>query len=161
MKKKILYGFMPILGLFIFIGYLLMNPPLDTTSTMFFGSDNKTIIVPVGNKGFANIHNLDVVINGQSQPDDAKIQMLQTPEDAFSLSPDMGDKAIFKELGEVHLPPGTAIQKSLENDSEGIDAYGLTIRSESPIYDITISYRYLGIPYKEVYRGGSFASIQR
>ncbi len=75
-----------------------------------------------------------------------KIQIIQHPEDAFSLFFDAQENNVFKELEGYKLPTRTNVQKRLESDNSVL-AYGLTVHSKVPISFITIKYRYLGIPF--------------
>lgn len=148
LKGKLVYIIGAIVGLFIFIGYVFFNFPLDTGSATFHGSDNKIIVIPLGNKGITKIKDIDVVINEISNPDEAKIQIIHHPKGAFSLSFDVVEKNEFIELEGFNLPTGSGIQKRLASDNNTL-AYGLTVRSDVPIRNVTIKYRYLGIHYSE------------
>lgn len=148
MKKIVFYAFGAIFSLLLlFVGYLLMNPPLDTNSATFHSPDYKTIIIPIGNKGMSKITDIEVEINSQRKPNDSKIQVIDYPEGAFHLSFDT-EVNVFKELEGFKLPTGTNVQKRLDSNEQA-PGYGLTVRAEFPINHITMKYRYLGIPYSE------------
>ncbi len=58
MKKKLFYIIGAVTSFFIFIAYILFNPPLNTASWIFHGKENKMILIPMGNKGIAKIKNI-------------------------------------------------------------------------------------------------------
>ncbi len=151
MRGKFFFIVGAVISLFVFIGIWLCNPPLDAFSTIFHGSENKQIVIPIGNKGISEIKNIEVVINGNNKPDDAKILNILNIHhalEAFSLSSDVEDGEV-KELEEFHLPIGTAINKRLDPDNNDTISYGLKVSSKFPVNEVTIKYRYFGIQYSE------------
>lgn len=139
-----------IIGCLIFLIPILLflyNPPLDISPGIGYGKDNETILIPIGNKGITDIKNLEVNINGEEEPDDVKIQIIQHPDQAFSITLDVEDPSIFSEVEEVSLPKGTAVKENFEKNRI---AYAVTVVSKEPVDSLTINYRYLGVSYREI-----------
>ena len=151
MKKKFFYIMGAIICLSVFTGLLVFNPPLDASSSVFHDSDNKKIVIPIGNKGISEINNIEVLVNGNRKPDEAIIQIIHYPSGAFRLSTDIEDGEV-KALVDFNLPAGTGINKRLESENDDSLAYALTVSSNPPITEVTIKYRYFGVQFSESFR---------
>ncbi|MFE8697594.1 hypothetical protein ACFYKT_14725 [Cytobacillus sp. FJAT-53684] len=134
-------------------GYLCLKflPPftaIQSASAM----ENQIVLVDVGNNyPFGDIQIQDVMVNNNSKPSKAKVQVSNHSK-GFIISDNFdGEEAreySFKDLDEVMLKPKTNPKEQLKEVNEGkadkaAIIYAITLSHEEPVHKVIIKYRYL------------------
>lgn len=152
--KKVVLGLIILLFIGI-ISWTRLNPPLE--KNLLARSNNYTsIIIGMGNNGLRDIQVTKVYVNHGEKPSDVKMQ-INHPDVGFFIaddfeSPDVA-AANFVDLSEAKIKKGTINSELLERQDknqvrEDDRIYGLSILNSKPINNVTVHYRYLGMPYK-------------
>ncbi|MBD2871621.1 hypothetical protein [Paenibacillus arenilitoris] len=130
------------------------NPPLDAYG-IGSSSDKRVLLVGVGNKSrFAEIRIEDVLVNDNTRPSNVNIQV-SDPSKGFIVSDDPEAEEAqnyhFEDLNAIRLQTDTDRQEQASGKASGKDTvYAVTIGHDESIHQVSIAYRYLGLPYREV-----------
>lgn len=151
--KKVIVGLIIVLFIGIIL-WLRLNPPLEY-GTIADNSENTSVVIGLGNRGFNDIQITKVSINNGETPTEVKIQM-DHPNKGFVITDDFSSPEVasynFFSLTDLKIKKGTIIGEIYERQDkkqvrEDDRIYGLTILNEQPIHKATIQYQYLGMPY--------------
>ena len=157
MKKKIGIS---ILFLVIVIGcvyfYIKINPPLEI-STLASSTDNKSIVIGVGNTGFREVHIVDVSVNNDEKPMKTKLQVSNALQGFIIADDDTDEKAKkygFTNIDHATIKTGTSPSSNFEKLDDGTatendEIYGISIFHNEKVMEIQIKYSYLGLSFDE------------
>lgn len=157
MKKKIGIS---ILFLAIIIGgvyfYIKFNPPLEI-GTLASSTDNKSIVIGVGNKGFREVRIVDVSVNNDEKPMKTKLQVSNALQGFIIADDDTDEKAKkygFTNINNAAIKTGTSPSSSFEKSDSGTatendEIYGISIFHNEEVMEIEIKYSYLGLSFDE------------
>lgn len=154
--KKVVLGLIILLFIGI-ISWTRLNPPLEK-NLLARSSDYTSIIIGMGNNGLRDIQVTEVYVNQGEKPSDVKMQ-INHPDVGFIIADDFESPdaaaANFVDLTEAMIKKGTINSELLERQDknqvrEDDRIYGLSILNGEPINNVTVHYRYLGMPYKVV-----------
>ncbi|MFZ3579753.1 hypothetical protein [Virgibacillus sp. DJP39] len=157
MRKIIMISIISIvvilIGIFSFIKF---NPPL-VSGTIGATNDHNAVLVEIGNKGFSEVKVDDVLVNGNEEPLNLKMQV-SNPLKGFILTDTFDEEA--KEYGihdieNVTIKPDSAPSAQLEKVNNGTDttddkSYGINVVHNKVIEKVNIKYSYLGISFDEI-----------
>ncbi|WKA53220.1 hypothetical protein [Planococcus shixiaomingii] len=143
--------------------YILTNPPL-VGGAVYSSPDKKTVMVGVGNDGFKGIQIDKVSVNGGMDPLSTVVQVNDALK-GFFITPEFEEKDApfnfdLKRIDEVTIPPDTDPLDVYEKLDAGTATvkdkiYGLGIIHEQEVKEITIHYRYLGLPLRKTVKNGA------
>ncbi|MBM7662367.1 hypothetical protein JOC85_003174 [Bacillus mesophilus] len=141
-----------------FISYLKSNPPL-VSGAIGSSSNHKVLLIEVGNKSnLGNVHIEEVYINGGIKPEKVMLQV-SNPLGSLAITDQFEGKEVegyqFEEVDSVEIEPQTVPTQNLEKvnnhtASEEDSSYALSIGHEEEVYEVTVSYRYLGFAFENV-----------
>lgn len=154
MKKVLL--FIVLLAIAISAGavYVLANPPL-VGGAVYSTPDKKTVLVSVGNDGLKGVIFDKVSVNGGLEPLTTAVQISNALK-GFFISPEFEDidapfEFEMKGLDETTIPRDTnPVDVYLKQDTEPATSenkiYGIGVTYEQEVREVTIHYRYFGMP---------------
>jgi hypothetical protein len=136
-KRRVILIFLVILICLTTFMYIKATPPLTINAAKFLGLEHKEARLDLYNPGTFNIDIVDVQVNQNEEPVQVKLVsgpgLISGPKHSEFLS-----TYSFYSLGELEVP-----QTNLGEDKIN---YGIYIVNDIRIRNVTIFYRYLGIP---------------
>ncbi|WOV83856.1 hypothetical protein PGH26_13380 [Sporosarcina jeotgali] len=158
MSKKL---WIPIVSVLVLIAgiytFLKLYPPLET-GTIASNLDQTLYLVGVGNRGLGTIQLVNVTVNVEETPTEAKVQTCDALT-GFTLTDDYRTEELngcgVRDLKDVVIKKGTSPAKTFAKHDEGTVTkedliYGVTVKNDLPIQTVNIEYRYFGIPLRKV-----------
>ncbi|WP_227939943.1 hypothetical protein [Alkalihalobacillus deserti] len=154
MRKIIMFSIIIIavilVGIFSFIKF---NPPL-VSGIVGATNDYNAVVVEIGNKGFAEVKVDNVLVNGNEEPLNLKMQV-SNPLKGFIITDTFDEEA--KEYGihdieNVTIKPNTSPSAQLEKVNNGTattddKSYGISVIHNKEIETVNIKYSFLGISF--------------
>lgn len=152
MKKLLLFAFVFVILIGGAFFYIKATPPL-VTGAIYKTEDEKTIVIEIGNKGFADVKVTHVKVNNHGDPNSISIQESNALE-GFVLNPEANEKIEFKNVEEVsipkkHIPEEIDAKQDEGKATEEDKIYGLTVTHHEHISNLHIKYKYLGIVFNK------------
>jgi hypothetical protein len=137
-KKIVLLIFIVILICISTFIYIKANPPLTVNAFRFLGSEHKEARLDVHNSGTFNIVVVDVHVN-ENESGEVKLAtgpgLISGPKHSEFLS-----TYSFYSIGGLEVPQTNLGQDKIQ--------YGIYIVNDNRIRNVTIFYKYLGIPLR-------------
>ena len=133
--------------------YILLSPPL-IDGAVYFTPDKKTVLVGIGNKGFASLQIDKVSINGGQAPLSTVVQVSNAQKGFFIAPKFEKNEALFEleliGIDEAKIPKGISPMKVYEKQDAGIataadEIYGVGVICDQAIREVIIHYRYFSL----------------
>jgi hypothetical protein len=145
-KKK---GYIIFISLIILtFVYLKLNSPLVSNGTMGNIHDESIKLIELENFGFSDIVIKNVLVNEIEEPKTVELGVSRSNYLVMITNePEITFHAINKYKIEPTLSPEEMQKLNDNNDNQTIRHYGLKISHDKPIESVTVTYRYLLIPF--------------
>lgn len=151
-KKSWIFALVIVIAAVGFYSFIKFNPPIEV-NTLGMSQSHKSVVVGIGNTGFSKMEILNVSVNNNEKPLEAKVQVSNDSK-GLVITEDFNSKEA-REFGFTNIKDVTILAKTSFSDREkdadnkNYEIYGISTLHNKAIHKVYIEYRYLGISFEE------------
>lgn len=151
-KKRWIFALIVVIAAIGFYSFIKFNPPIEV-NTLGMSQNHKSVVVGIGNTGFSKMKILNVSVNNNEKPVEAKVQVSNDSK-GLVITEDFDSKEArefgFTNIKDVTIPTKTSFSdREKDSDNKNDKLYGVSALHNKAIHKIYIKYRYLGISFEE------------
>jgi hypothetical protein len=151
-KKRWIFALVIVIAAVGFYSFIKFNPPIEV-NTLGMSQSQNSVVVGIGNTGFSKMKILNVSVNNNEKPVEAKVQ-ISNDSTGLIITEDFNSKEArefgFTDIKGVTIPTKTSFsdrEKASTNKNDKL--YGISALHNKAIDKVYIKYRYLGISFEE------------
>jgi hypothetical protein len=151
-KKRWIFALVIVIAAVGFYSFIKFNPPIEV-NTLGMSQSQNSVVVGIGNTGFSKMKILNVSVNNNEKPVEAKVQV-SNDSTGLIITEDFNSKEArefgFTDIKGVTIPTKTSFserEKASTNKNDKL--YGISALHNKAIDKVYIKYRYLGISFEE------------
>lgn len=151
-KKHWIFALVIVIAAVGFYSFIKFNPPIEV-NTLGMSQSQNSVVVGIGNTGFSKMKILNVSVNNNEKPVEAKVQ-ISNDSTGLIITEDFNSKEArefgFTDIKGVTIPTKTSFsdrEKASTNKNDKL--YGISALHNKAIDKVYIKYRYLGISFEE------------
>lgn len=151
-KKRWFFALVIVIAAVGFYSFIKFNPPIEV-NTLGMSQNHKSVVVGIGNTGFSKMEILNVSVNNNEKPVEAKVQVSNHSR-GLIITEDFDSKEArefeFTNIKEVTIPAKTSFSdREKDSDNKNNKLYGISALHNEAIHTVYIKYRYLGMSFEE------------